>query len=859
MPATTTPPGHALSAVLGPTNTGKTHLAVERMLGHSSGMIGLPLRLLAREVYDRVVKIKGKTRAALITGEEKIVPEGAAYYICTAEAMPLGVPVSYLAIDEIQLAGDPERGHVFTNRLLHARGMHETMVMGAATIEPLIRNLIPQAQIIKRPRFSELSYVAPKKLTRLPKRTAVIAFTMEGVYAVAELLRRSYGGAAVVMGALSPGTRNAQVELYQSGEVDYIVATDAIGMGLNMDIDHVVFAEIEKFDGKRRRRLFTTELAQIAGRAGRHMNSGSFTTLAEARGRELSPGEVAQIENHTFPSLKALQWRNAALNFKTPLGLIKNLEAPSNHAMLVRAGDSLDLRVLRNFVENTGALATTPEAVQQLWAVCQIPDFPGISESHHISLLKQIYGFLSSGEEKIPNDWMARQVLGVDNVQGNIEILMQRIAAIRTWTYISQRSGWLAEGEHWAFVTRSLEDKLSAALHQRLSQRFVDRRTSLLMKNIRGTESMIKAESDGAVMIEDQVLGHLAGFCFTAEIEGEDAKANLKLAERQLRPIVAGKVEALVKADDKCFALDLSSGRARILWNTELVAHLTKGPGILAPEVQLSGNPLLDEKDAGLVLGRLKGWVKTSLETHLAPLLDLNRAVASQKSDLPGLTRGLAFRMVENLGISAKAYVQEDLNILKAEDRKTLHKFGFWFGAHFVYLPKLLKPAPTKWRLALWGIWRGIAKWPPLPEDGVMWAETLPKTPEGFYQTLGYRPIGAKAVRIDRLEKLADAVRPLGMDYSFFAINPEIMGLVGLSGASFATVMTFLGYVYKKETLAAKEGEEPKVQYSFKWGPKKKQPAKKSVNPKGPVREQKVREDSPFAQLKDLKLAGGKS
>ena len=876
MPATKTPPGHQLTAILGPTNTGKTHLAVERMLGHSSGMIGLPLRLLAREIYDRVVAVKGKSRAALITGEEKIVPENAAYFIATVEAMPLGIPVAFLAIDEIQLAADPERGHVFTNRLLHARGLEETMVMGSATIEPLVRSLLPEAQIIRRPRFSELSYVTPKKIGRLPKRTAVIAFTMENVYATAEVLRRTYGGAAVVMGALSPKTRNAQVEMFQAGEVNYIVATDAIGMGLNMDIDHVVFAEVEKFDGKRRRKLFPHELAQIAGRAGRHLNSGTFTTLAEMRGPELTPQDVAKIENHSFQTLKSLMWRNAALNFRTPSALVKSLEEPSGHAMLTKAGESLDLQALRTLVQGGEVLSGGPEAVQRLWEVCQIPDFLGISENFHFSLLNQIHGFLASPEGVIPHDWMAAQVSKLDNVQGNIENLMQKIAAIRTWTYISHRSGWLKEAEHWAHVTRSLEDKLSAALHERLSQRFVDKRTSLLMKNIQGSDLMIKVDKDGAVSLEDQELGTLKGFCFhpISDMDGEDAKITLKLAEKHLRPVVKEKAVALLKAEKKALSLDLpsGSGRVRILLDGEAVATLTKGQRLLSPGLELSGSPLLVEKDAKALRECLQGWVKAQLEAHLEPLVVLNRAVASAKSALPGLTRGLAFRMVENLGVSAKSLVQDDLKNLTAEDRKALHKFGFWFGAHFVYLPKLLKPAPTKWRLALWGLWQGIKAWPALPEDGVMWTETLKATPKGFYQTLGYHPIGnkvaGKAVRIDRLEKLADAVRPLGMDYNFFVVSPETMGLVGLSGPDFAAVMNFLGYVYKEETLPlkedAEEGDEPKVQYSFKWGPKKpggaktaQKGSKKASGPKKPPAKKVTVEDSPFAELKNLKF--GKS
>ncbi len=870
MPAVQNQPNHHLKAVLGPTNTGKTHLAVERMLGHKSGMIGLPLRLLAREVYDKVVAAKGKTRVALITGEEKILPPKPAYYISTTEAMPLSEPVSFMAIDEIQLAGDRERGHTFTNRLLNARGSDETMLMGASTIEPIIRALLPGAEIIRRARFSELSYVKPKKLTRLAKRTAVIAFSLERVYAVAELLRRTYGGVAVVMGALSPTTRNRQVELYQSGEVDYIVATDAIGMGLNMDIDHVVFADVEKFDGRIKRKLTPAELAQVAGRAGRYMNSGTFTCLSEI-GDGLTPLDIERIENHRFPPLKKLEWRSSALDYGSVPKLIKSLQMKPDHALLSPAEEALDLAHLKTFASSPGFSELSPADVQMLWQVCRIPDFLQFSEGHHFSLINTLYEFLK-GEGVIPHKWMAKQVSSLDNASGNIETLMHKIASIRTWTYISHHPGWLSEAQHWAFVTRTIEDKLSEALHERIQQRFVDRRTSALMKNIGDKKRMTTVDKDGTVAIEGHILGKLSGFCFspTKDLEGEDAKALLKQAEKTLRPLVADKAESFLQALQKDLTLDLSDGgRARIIWEGHPIAALSKGQQILAPEVQLLGQPMLGDKDARNVLSKLKIWIKASLEEHLETLVRLNRAVHNEKSDLPGLTRGLAFKMLESLGVVARHYVTDDIKALSAEDRKALHRVGFWFGANFVYLPRLLKPAPTKWRLALWGIWEGIETWPALPEPGVMWAETLKSTPKGFYQTLGYRPVGTKAVRIDRLESLFDAVRPLGQNNAFFAITPEIMGLVGLSGDDFASVMRFLGYAHRVEIPKQEGEEEPKPVYTFKWSPKKPTQFKpgggKTKPPKGhkkpaskPAKSQstpkKDYSDCPFAVFQNLNI-----
>ena len=512
--------GDKLTAVLGPTNTGKTHLAVTRMCGHSSGMMAFPLRLLAREVYDRVVAIKGAAQVALVTGEEKIVPPGARYWLCTAEAMPSDVQPEFLAVDEVQLAGDPDRGHVFTDRLLHRRGTAETMLLGAATMAPLVRRLLPDAFIDARPRFSTLSYAGPKKLSRLPRRSALIAFSAEEVYGLAEMLRRQKGGAAVVMGALSPRTRNAQVELYQSGEVDYLVATDAIGMGLNMDIGHVAFAGAAKFDGQRQRRLTPAEIGQIAGRAGRYQTDGTFGTLTfgDEGGPELSPQEIEAVEGHDFRPLRRLFWRNARLDWGSLPRLIASLEQAPGRDDLVRARRATDEAVLKLLAQDPliTERADSPAQLQLLWSACNLPDYRKTGPRAHAQLVGRIYRHLTEGPGTLPKDWIARELARLDDVQGGIEAISGRIAAARTWTYVSHRPGWLADPREWAERTRAVEDKLSDALHQRLTQRFVDRRTAVLMRELAGDlrRLPVTIAEDGEVAVADEPIGALTGFRF---------------------------------------------------------------------------------------------------------------------------------------------------------------------------------------------------------------------------------------------------------------------------------------------------------------------------------------------------------
>ena len=569
-------------AVLGPTNTGKTHYAIERMLAHRTGIIGLPLRLLAREVYDRIVGLRGPSVVALVTGEERIVPERTQYWVCTVEAMPVGLGADFVAIDEIQLCADPERGHVFTDRLLHARGHHETLFLGAATMRGAIAALVPRAQFVGRERFSQLIYTGSKKVSRMPPRSAIVGFSVENVYAMAELLRRQKGGAAVVMGALSPRTRNAQVEMYQNGDVDLLVATDAIGMGLNLDIRHVAFSGLRKFDGRRMRDLLPNELAQIAGRAGRYTQDGSFGVTGEAPPLD---DELAQaIQDHRFAPVRKLHWRNSALEFGSVERLIASLEAPAEDDWLTRAREADDLMALKTIVQRDDMRARlgTAREVRLLWDVCRIPDFRGISHAEHAELLGRIYDFLHD-LGRVPDDWLARQVKRIDRVEGDIDALSKRLAYIRTWTYVAQRDGWVDDVAHWRGATRAVEDRLSDALHGALTQRFVDRRTSVLLRRLKQKESLVADVNDkGEVTVEGQVLGRIEGFRFRQDQTAgpDEAKTLRQAAIAALRPEFHLRADRFYNAPDTEFDLTEQGG---LMWGDQAIGKLVRGEEALKP------------------------------------------------------------------------------------------------------------------------------------------------------------------------------------------------------------------------------------------------------------------------------------
>ena len=818
--------GAGVTAVLGPTNTGKTHLAIERMIAHSSGVIGLPLRLLAREVYNKIVERIGPEAVALVTGEEKIKPANPRFWVSTVEAMPRDLDVAFLAIDEIQLGADFERGHVFTDRMLNRRGREETLVLGAQTARPMVEKLLPAAHILSRPRLSQLTHAGDRKISRLPRRSAIVAFSADEVYAIAELIRRQRGGAAVVLGALSPRTRNAQVALYQAGDVDYLVATDAIGMGLNLDVDHVAFASDRKFDGFQFRRLNPAEFAQIAGRAGRATRDGTFGTTG--RCEPFEPELVQALESHSFDPIKVLQWRNTDLDFASLGALQASLATIPNTSGLTRAPVAEDILVLEHAArdDEVRALAKSRKAVERLWEVCQIPDYRKISPSAHAELAITLYGFLMR-EGTLPEDWFARQVALADRTDGDIDTLSTRIAHIRTWTFAANRPDWLANPEHWQDIARGVEDKLSDALHERLLDRFVDRRTSVLMRRLR-ENTMLETEisKTGEVLVEGHALGRLEGFRFAADANAgsSDAKALRTAAQKALAGEINTRSTRLSAAGDEQFLL-ASDGTIR--WLGDAVAKLAAGEEMLKPQVRLIADEQLSGAPRDAVQARLDLWIKAHMEKLLGPLLTLERA-----EDVTGIARGIAFQLVEALGVLERQKVADSIKGLDQPARATLRKYGVRFGAYHIYFPALLKPAPRVLALQLWALkqnvteLKGLDELPQLAASGRTSLKIDKEVSKGLYRTIGYRVCGERAVRVDILERLADLIRPAlawrpgapgakpagAVDGSSFAVSGTMTSLVGSSGEDFASVLRSLGYrMERRPKLPEPEPATPPV------------------------------------------------
>lgn len=803
-----------VTAVLGPTNTGKTHLAIERMLGHDTGMIGLPLRLLAREIYDRIVKRVGSGQVALITGEEKIKPEGAKYWVCTVEAMPQDVTVDFLAIDEIQLAADPDRGHVFTDRLLHARGEMETLVLGASTMREAITDLIPGANFISRPRLSNLTYAGQKKITRLPARSAIVAFSAADVYSIAELIRRQRGGAAVVLGALSPRTRNAQVALYQSGDVDFMVATDAIGMGLNLDVDHVSFSSIRKFDGQKFRNLTAAELAQIAGRAGRHMNDGTFGVTGDAE--PLAQDIVDRLEDHEFEAIKTLQWRARDLDFSTIDALRDSLRVLPGQHRLMRARSSDDLDALENVARDpeVARLARTREDVEALWEVCQIPDYRKISAQNHAELIASVYKDIRGTSRHIDEDWFAKQVAFSDRTDGDIDTLSNRLAHIRTWTFVANRSDWLKDPGHWQAKTREIEDNLSDALHACLTQRFVDARASALMKGMKDNQELsAEIGDDGAIHVASHYVGSLKGFRYIpdAQADGLQGKTTRNAASQVLSKEMSMRARRVVAAKDDAFTL-MRDGR--VIWRGDEIAKLDASDDPLKPQVTLIADESLQGADRERVLARLQTWVGDTISEKLKPLVEIAKA-----EDVDGLARGIAFRLVESVGVLKRDLVAEEMKALDQTARAQLRRYGVRFGAFNIFFPILLKPAAADLLLTLWclryGKDHGIdpASPPEAPRAGLTSAKVDEGIPEAFYRAYGFHVCGPRAVRIDMLERLADLIRPLlswrakaegeappkgSTGDGGFTVIPEMMSILGCSPEELGNVLSALGFRSEK-------------------------------------------------------------
>ena len=786
-----------ITAVLGPTNTGKTHYAIERMLSYRTGVIGLPLRLLAREVYDRIVAVRGPSVVALVTGEERIVPPRAAYWVCTVEAMPEGMGCDFLAVDEIQLCSDPERGHVFTDRLLHARGLHETLFLGAETMRDAISAIVPEVHFMRRERMSELTYSGSKKISRMPARSAIVGFSVENVYAIAELLRRTKGGAAVVMGALSPRTRNAQVEMYQNGDVDYLVATDAIGMGLNLDIKHVAFSSLDKFDGRRMRPLQTQELAQIAGRAGRHLENGSFGVTGEAP--SLDEGVAQAICDNRFQPVKKLQWRNSRLQFGSVKRLVATLEEKTNDVWLTRVRESDDLAALKalSMDDEVAARATDGPSIKLLWDVCRVPDFRGISKGEHASLLTHIYNDLHQLGHVSAN-WFGLQVRRIDRTDGDIDTLSKRLAYIRTWTYVAQRKGWLVDESHWREETRAVEDRLSDALHGALTQRFVDRRTSILLRRLKQKESLLADVNDkGEVTVEGEFVGRLEGFRFMMDKAGspDEAKTLRQASVKALVPHFHLMADRFYNAPDPEIDFTEQGG---LMWGDQAVGKLTKGDDPLKPGIAVFVDDEAGADVAAKVQRRLQHFIDRKIAAGFEPLLGLKN-----DETLTGAAKGFAYRIAENFGIIPRAEVAEEVKALDQDARGALRKHGVRFGQFTIFMPLLLKPAPTRLRLVLWSLDKGLGEFPESPPPGLVTVPSAKDAVDGYYAMAGYRAAGERAIRIDMLERLADMLRDQDSRGGFEA-NPDMLSITGMTLEQFADLMSGLGY-------KAEKGEREKV------------------------------------------------
>lgn len=799
--------GRGVTAVLGPTNTGKTHLAIERMVAHPSGIIGLPLRLLAREVYGRVADKVGVANVSLVTGEEKIIPPGARYSVCTVEALPRQTNAAFVAIDEVQLAGDLERGHIFTDRILHLRGRDETLLLGAGTMRGILENVLRGISVVTRPRMSRLEYAGQKKITRLPRRSAIVAFSSEEVYAIGELIRRQRGGVAVVLGALSPRTRNKQVELYQSGDVDFLVATDAIGMGLNLDVDHVAFAQNRKFDGYQYRDLTAAEIGQIAGRAGRHLRDGTFGVTGQVL--PFDEEQVEKIEGHEFDPVRVLQWRTPDFDFSGLEALRRSIETLPRIEGLTKALPAVDQKALDYLARDPMIrdMAVSRERVALLWDACALPDYRRIAPAQHADLIGSIYLDLAE-RGHVDEAYMAEQVRRADSVEGDIDTLSHRIAQIRTWTFVSHRPGWLADPAHWQEKTREIEDRLSDALHDRLTKRFVDRRTSVLMRRLR-ENTMLEAEISpaGAVSVEGHHVGELQGFRFTADASaaGEDAKAVRAAAQKAL----ASEFETRAERFSACANGDLAlANDGTLRWLGQPIGVLAAGEDPLRPRVILLADEQLTGPARDKVAARADRFVAWQIESLLKPLVDLKSA-----EQLSGIARGIAYRLVESFGLINRRDIADEIKSLDQEGRASLRRLGVRFGAYHLFLPALLKPAPAGLVTLLWALSNDGKDKPGFgdPVNALAAGRTSvvvdPQVDREFYKLAGYRMLGRRAVRVDILERVADLIRPAlawkpgggprpesAFDGNAFLVTPPMMSILGATAADMEEILKALGY-----------------------------------------------------------------
>ena len=819
-----------ITAILGPTNTGKTHLAIETMLSFETGMIGFPLRLLAREIYDKVIKKIGLDKVALITGEEKIIPSSAKYFLCTVESMPIDKQLDFVGVDEIQMCADHERGHIFTDRLLNLRGNKLTMLMGSNTIRSIISKLNDDIEFINRNRLSKLTYSGHKKISRINRKTAIIAFSAEEVYAIAELIRRQKGGAAIVMGSLSPKTRNAQVELYQSGDVDFLVATDAIGMGINMDLDNIYFSNLKKFDGKKLRRLNLSEIGQIAGRAGRYLNDGSFGITGQCR--EISAEEVDLLESHQFEEIQSLFWRNSDLNFNNPLSLIKSLEEKPSKNWLRKINECEDEKALRYFLreKNFQNIKFDQEKLKLLWECCQIPDFVKKTFGNHYEVISNVFKYLNSQKSKITDDYMRLQLMKFDKLEGNVDSLSNRIANVRTWSYVSNKNNWVENQNYWIEKTKLLEDKLSDRLHEELTKTFIDKRASVLARGLKqDMEFDMKINNNNEVIIDNQFIGRINGLKLELDLKKGALETDIKSLKKAARQTVGPELEKRIQIITESALIELKDD-FKIYWNNSPIAKLVSGKDYLNPNFELIVDDILEQNQKQKLIIFIDKWIKEKIDTVLKSLVDLKNLKDKNSS-----IKALAYRLYENNGVIKRESVTEYVKSLEQNDRKILRELGVKFGRYHIFLFKLIKPDAVSLRTLLWKNYHQKYFDMKPPKFGLNFIDNK-KLNRNFMLLCGFEKFNDLYVRIDILERLfVQIINSDKKESKEIKMIPEMLNLLGCNKENFKKLLKSMDY-------RITEKEENTY---FKYSPKKV--FKKSFN-KGNKKE------SPFGILKDLQL-----
>ena len=821
-----------ITAVLGPTNTGKTHLAIETMLSFESGMIGFPLRLLAREVYDKVIKKVSFNKVALITGEEKIIPSNAKYFLCTVESMPIDKYLEFVGVDEIQMCADNERGHIFTDRLLNMRGEKLTMLMGSSTIKNIISKLEGDIEFINKERFSKLTYAGHKKISRIDRKTAIIAFSAEDVYAIAELIRRQKGGAAIVMGSLSPKTRNAQVELYQSGDVDFLVATDAIGMGINMDLDFVYFSNVRKFDGKKLRRLNLAEIGQIAGRAGRYFNDGSFGITGDCK--EISPEEVELLENHKFEEIRTLFWRNSNLNFNNPISLIKSLEEKPQVEWLRKIHECEDEKALKYFLKDQKILNKEfdKKTLMLLWECCQIPDFVKKTYGNHFEVIGNVFKFLTSKNGLISEDFMRLQLMKLDKLEGNVDSLSNRIANVRTWSYVSNKNNWVENQSYWIEKTKHLEDRLSDRLHEELTKTFIDKRASVLARGLKqDMEFKTEILVNNDVKIDDQFIGKIKGLKLELDLKKGALETDIKSLKKAARQTIGPELEKRIQSIIDTGLIDLNED-FKVYWNNFPIARLTMGNDYLNPNFELIIDDIVEQNTKQKLNGYINKWIKTKINIVLKSLVALKNIKENNSS-----IKALAYQLYENNGVLKRDQVSEYLINLDQNERKILRDLGVKFGRYHVFLYQLIKPEAVSLRTLLWKNFHQQPHNLKPPTYGLNFLNDKEIKNKSFMLLCGFEKFDNFFVRIDILERLfVLIINSTSKKNTEVKLVPEMLNLLGCSKNDFKELLKKMNYkIFEKND-----------EIFFKYSPIKK--FKKTVS-------KKILNENPFKILKNLNLS----